>query len=106
MWKDDMAQVKYFYRYSSTAINRYNKPMFEDDAIFVRSTCNESHINDIIEKSAFWQCQRNRKNMMLADKVWQQIDDGPIKILKARDGNYDFDHNEFEKLLFLQKLST
>lgn len=84
------ATVKYWYRYPYHVSEHFDLPLAQ---MIVR---NPRLFND--ESFDF---AGNTGKMHKADKVWLQVNNEPIRVIKARDGDMKFDEDEFTRMLFV-----
>lgn len=84
-------KIIHYYRYNSYVAEVYGLPLAKIETRYIRG---DSPDGDILRQMPMY-------NMMNADKVWQKIDNDPITIVKARDGKFDFDEDEFAQMLFV-----
>ena len=75
-------RITYYFRYSEHVASRCNLPLAE----IIHFHSESYNIS---------------RKMGIANKVWRQKDGGPIIVAKSREGLYDFDQDEFIRMLFV-----
>lgn len=81
------ATVKYWYRYPYHVSEHFDLPVAQMTVTRPRLFNDESF--------------GNMGKMYKADKVWLQVNDEHIRVIKARDGDMKFDEDEFIHMLFI-----
>jgi len=85
------ATVKYWYRYSHNVAEHFGLPLAQMTVKHPRL------FND--EGFAFSDASMGRAQK--AEKVWLQVNNEPIRVIKSRDGDMKFDKDEFTRMLFV-----
>jgi hypothetical protein len=82
-------KVTYYYQYSHNLAEHFGLPLAHITTRHLRVSDN-NHVSG-----------GATKRIQNADKVWVQVDDEPIRVLKSRSGNMEFDQDEFTRMLFV-----
>ncbi len=84
------ATVKYWYRYSHNVAEHLDLPLAQMTVRTPRLFNDES-----------FDFAGNTGKMQKAEKVWLQVNNEPIRVIKSRDGDMKFDKDEFTRMLFV-----
>lgn len=82
----ELGKVTYYFQYHYDIAKHYGLPL----AKIVTANKRYDPLNGY-----------DRKDMMVAHKAWCKVGDNPIEVVKCRDGNYNFDEDEFIQMLFV-----
>jgi hypothetical protein len=85
-------KITHYYRYGSHVAEAFGLPLAEIETRHIRG---DYLVND--DPTMHTTISKVYK----ADKVWRKIDNDPITIIKSRDGNSEFDEEEFVHMLFV-----
>ena len=88
-------KIIHYYRYNSYVAEVYGLPLAEIQTRHIRGDYpfkDDTNIGPM-------------RKMYTADKIWRKIDNEPITIIKSRDGNNEFDEQEFIQMLFLAEIA-
>ncbi len=85
------ATVKYWYRYSHHVAERFGLPLAQMTVKYMK----------LFNSDGFDLYDTNRDRVQWAEKVWRQVNDEPILIVKSRDYDMKFDEDEFTRMLFV-----
>lgn len=87
----DTAIVKYWLLYSHHVAEHFDIPLAEI------SVTNAKNYNSVAPVLPYHVLGRLR----YAYKAWRQVNNEPINVIKCRDGNMKYDHDEFTQMLFV-----
>lgn len=90
-------KITHYYRYNSRVAEVYGLPLAMIETRHIRG--DYPITGDLAAHMV------SISKMYNADKVWRKIDNEPITIIKSRDGNNEFDEQEFIQMLFLAEIA-